>query len=314
VIYCLTIAVILPNIRQGRTVMNQLSISRRAQIIAALVEGNSINATCRMLGVGKHTVLRLLEDAGCACAAYHDAMVRGVRSNRVQCDEIWSFVYGKDKNLTLEQVKAGAGSVWTWTAIDADSKLIITYMLGDRGAGTALAFMQDLASRVENRIQLTTDGHRVYADAVENAFGSEIDYAMLVKIYGASNDGESRYSPATCIGCRTGVLSGNPDPKHISTSYVERQNLSMRMGMRRFTRLTNGFSKKFENHAHQVALYFFHYNFCRVHKTLRVTPAMEAGLTDHVWAIEELCALLPEKKVNARTDKELVLKALYKSA
>jgi IS1 family transposase len=293
--------------------MNQLKIAKRAQIIAALVEGNSINATCRMLGVGKHSVLRLLEDAGCACAAYHDAMVRGVRANRVQCDEIWAFVYGKDKNLTVEQLNAGAGSVWTWTAIDADTKLIITYMLGDRGAGTALAFMQDLASRLENRIQLTTDGHRVYADAVENAFGSEIDYAMLVKIYGASNEGESRYSPATCIGCRTGILNGDPDPKHISTSYIERQNLSMRMGMRRFTRLTNGHSKKIENHGHQVALYFFHYNFCRVHSSLRVTPAMEAGLTDHVWTLAELCALLPQRKPNAKADKELVLKALARA-
>jgi IS1 family transposase len=265
-----------------------------------------------MLGVGKHTVLRLLEDAGCACAAYHDAMVRGLCSRRVQCDEIWSFVYGKDKNLTMEQMQSGMGSVWTWTAIDADSKLIVTYMLGDRGAGTAYAFMRDLASRLETRIQLTTDGHRVYAEAVENAFGSEIDYAMLVKLYGSSNDGESRYSPATCIGCRTGVLSGNPDPKYVSTSYVERQNLSMRMGMRRFTRLTNGFSKKVENHGHQVALYFMHYNFCRVHKTLRVTPAMEAGLTDHVWSLEELCALLPERKPNARADKEIVLKALQR--
>jgi IS1 family transposase len=266
-----------------------------------------------MLGVGKHTVLRLLKDAGCACAAYHDTLVRGLRVGRVQCDEIWAFVYGKDKNLTMEQVQAGAGSVWTWTAIDADSKLIITYMLRNRGASTALAFMQDLASRIDNRIQLTTDGHRVYAEAVENAFGSEIDYAMLVKLYGASNDGESRYSPATCIGCRTGVLSGNPDPKYISTSYVERQNLSMRMGMRRFTRLTNGFSKKFENHAHQVALYFFHYNFCRVHKTLRVTPAMEAALTDHVWTLEELVGLLPQRKPNAKADKELILKALSRT-
>src|SRR6202453_1737297 len=290
--------------------MNQLKTTKRAQIIAALVEGNSINATCRMLGVGKHTVLRLLEDAGCACAAYHDVMVRGLGTRRVQCDEIWSFVYGKDKNLTMEQMQAGAGSVWTWTAIDADSKLVISYMLGDRGASTAQAFMKDVASRLSNRIQLTTDGHRVYADAVENAFGSEIDYAMLVKIYGASNDGESRYSPASCIGCRTGVLSGAPDQKHISTSYVERQNLSMRMGMRRFTRLTNGFSKKIENHGHQVALYFFHYNFCRVHSTLRVTPAMEAGLTNHVWTLEELCALLPQRKPNAKADKELVLKAL----
>jgi len=263
-----------------------------------------------MLGVGKHTVLRLLEDAGCACAAFHDANVRNLRASRVQCDEIWQYIGAKAKNVRPEKEANGWGDVWTWTAIDADTKLIISYMLGDRGASTAQAFMQDMASRLSNRIQLTTDGHRVYAEAVENAFGSEIDYAMLVKIYGASNDGEARYSPATCIGCRTGVLAGNPEPKHISTSYVERQNLSMRMGMRRFTRLTNGFSKKFENHAHQVALYFMHYNYCRVHSTLRVTPAMEAGLTDHIWTLAELCALLPQKKVNARVDKALVLKAL----
>ncbi|HZQ19603.1 MAG TPA: IS1 family transposase [Terriglobales bacterium] len=199
----------------------------------------------------------------------------------------------KQKNVTAEQMEQGAGDVWTWTAIDAETKLIVSYMLGDRGAGTAYKFMQDLASRIASRIQLTTDGHRVYADAVEDAFGADIDYAMLVKIYGASNDSpESRYSPATCIGCRTGVLAGNPDPKYISTSFVERSNLSMRMGMRRFTRLTNAFSKKLENHGHAVALYFMHYNFCRVHKTLRVTPAMEAGLTDHVWTVEELVALL----------------------
>jgi IS1 family transposase len=293
--------------------MNQLSTVKRTQIIAALIEGNSINATCRMLGVGKNTVLRLLEDAGCACAAYHDANVRNLRSRRVQCDEIWQYIGAKAKNVRPEKEAIGWGDVWTWTAIDADSKLIISYTLGGRGAATAHAFMQDVASRIATRIQLTTDGHRVYAEAVENAFGSEIDYAMLVKLYGSSNDGEARYSPATCIGCRTGVLAGNPDPKYISTSYVERQNLSMRMGMRRYTRLTNGFSKKFENHAHQVALYFMHYNYCRVHKTLRVTPAMEAGLTDHVWTLEELCGLLPEKKVNARTDKNLVLKALARA-
>lgn len=211
-------------------------------------------------------------------------------------DEIWAFVYGKDKNLTPEQIQTGAGSVWTWTALDADTKLIVSYTLGDRTGVTAKEFMEDVASRVINRMQLTTDGHRVYADAVESAFGSEIDYAMLVKIYGASSDNpESRYSPATCIGCRTGVLAGRPDPDHISTSFVERSNLSMRMGMRRFTRLTNGFSKKLENHGHMVALYFMHYNYCRVHKTLRVTPAMEAGLTDHVWEIEELISLLNKK-------------------
>jgi len=272
--------------------MNRLSTSSRVQALSALVEGMSINGTCRMTGIAKHTVLKLIKDMGCTAASYHDAHVRNLRVRRVQADEIWAFVYGKDKNLTLEQVQAGAGSVWTGTAIDADTKLIISYTLGDRGAATAHTFMQDVASRISNRIQLTTDGHRMYADAVEDAFGADIDYAMLVKIYGASNDNpESRYSPATCIGCRTGVLAGSPDPDHISTSFVERQNLSMRMGMRRFTRLTNAFSKKLENHGHMVALYFMHYNFCRVHKTLRVTPAMEAGLTDHVWSLEELLCI-----------------------
>jgi IS1 family transposase len=276
--------------------MNRLAVDKRSAVIAALVEGTSINGTCRMTGAAKNTVLKLLKDLGCAAAAYHDTHVRNLRVRRIQADEVWSFVFGKDKNLTLEQVQAGLGSVWTWTALDADSKLIVSYLLGDRGADTAQAFIRDVASRVRNRIQLTTDGHRVYADAVEDAFGSEIDYAMLVKIYGASNDNpESRYSPATCIGCRTGVLAGDPDPAHISTSYVERSNLSMRMGMRRFTRLTNGFSKKVENHGHMVALYFMHYNYCRIHKTLRVTPAMEAGLTDHVWSLEELVNLLDSR-------------------
>jgi IS1 family transposase len=282
--------------------MNRLATDKRTAVIAALIEGTSINATCRMTGAAKNTVLKLLKEMGCACAAYHNAHVRNLRVRRVQADEIWSFVYGKDKNLTLEQVRSGLGSVWTWKAIDADTKLVISYTIGDRGADTARAFMQDVASRISNRIQLTTDGHRVYAEAVENAFGSEIDYAMLVKIYGASSENpESRYSPATCIGCRTGVLAGNPDPAHISTSYVERSNLSMRMGMRRFTRLTNGFSKKVENHGHMVALYFMHFNFCRIHKTLRVTPAMEAGLTDHVWSLEELlCVLLQNQFADKR--------------
>jgi len=246
-----------------------------------------------MTGVAKHTVLKLLRDLGCACAEYHNKAVRGLKVRRVQCDEIWSFVYAKQKNVTEEQMKAGAGDCWTWTAIDADSKLIISYALGDRGIGTAQFFMQDLASRLASKVQLTTDGHRVYVDAVEDAFGGDIDYAMLVKIYGMPDSlSESRYSPATCIGCRTAAITGTPDPKHISTSFVERQNLTMRMGMRRFTRLTNGFSKKVENHGHAVALHFMHYNFCRVHKTLRVTPAMEAGLTDHVWSLDELVALI----------------------
>lgn len=273
--------------------MNTLATTKQAQVVAALVEGASINATSRMTGVAKHTILKLLKDVGCACAAYHNTHVRNLRVHRLQCDEIWAFMYGKDKNLSLEQIQAGAGSVWTWTAIDADTKLIVSYTLGDRGAATAQSFMRDVAGRIANRIQLTTDGHRVYAEAVEDAFGADIDYAMLVKIYGASSENpESRYSPATCIGCRTGVLAGTPDPDHISTSFVERSNLSMRMGMRRFTRLTNGFSKKLENHGHMVALYFMHYNFCRVHKTLRVTPAMEAGLANHVWSIDELIRLL----------------------
>jgi len=202
------------------------------------------------------------------------------------------------KNTTPEKIEQGWGDIWTWTPIDADTKLIVSYMLGQRGAETANEFMQDVASRVSTRIQLTTDGHRVYADAVEGAFGADIDYAMLVKLYGASNDNpESRYSPATCIGCRTGILSGDPDPNHISTSFVERSNLSMRMGMRRFTRLTNAHSKKLENHGHAVALYFMHYNFCKIHQTLRVTPAMEAGITDHIWSLEELIALLDRKEL-----------------
>jgi IS1 family transposase len=269
--------------------MNCLNISERAQVIAALVEGVSINATCRMTGVAKHTVLKLLKDVGCACAAYHNHAVRNLRVQRVQCDEIWAFVYAKQKNVTLEQMQQGAGDVWTWTAIDADTKLIVSYMLGDRGAATAQSFMQDLAGRVANRFQLTTDGHRVYADAVEDAFGADIDYAMLVKIYGASNDSpESRYSPATCIGCRTGVLNGDPDPERICTSHIERQNLTMRMQMRRFTRLTNAFSKRLTNLKAACALHFAHYNFCRVHSSLRVTPAMAAGIASEIWPLQSL--------------------------
>jgi IS1 family transposase len=289
--------------------MNQLNTTRRAQILAALVEGNSINATCRMLGVGKHTVLRLLEDAGRACAEYHDNYVRGVNSKRIQCDEIWSFVGAKMKNASMEQVEAGWGDVWTWTAIDADSKLIVSYLVGQRGPAWANMFMEDVASRVTSRIQLTTDGLKMYGEAVEGAFGCDVDYAMLIKLYG--NDSfDKKYSTGDCIGTQTAVLQGNPKWKHISTSYVERQNLSMRMGMRRFTRLTNGFSKKIENHAHQVALYFMHYNVCRVHKTLRVTPAMEAGLTDHVWTLEELVGLIPEKKPIQSIDAAILAKAL----
>jgi len=275
------------------TDMNRLSIERRAQVVRSLVEGNSVRSTCRIVGVSKDAVLKLIEDMGTACAAFHDSAVRGVKAQRVQCDEIWSFCYAKEKNVPVAKEGTGAGSVWTWTAIDADSKLIISYLCGGRDASWACQFMEDLASRVTTRIQITTDGHRAYAEAVEGAFGMDVDYAMLIKLYGSPSDNpETRYSPATCIGIRTGILSGNPDRDHISTSFVERQNLNLRMGVRRFTRLTNAFSKKFENHCHMVAIYHAYYNFCRVHQTLRVTPAMEAGLTDHVWTVLELVMLL----------------------
>jgi IS1 family transposase len=280
--------------------MNRLSIQKRAQVVSALCEGSSVRATVRMTGVCKDAVLKLVRDFGAACAAHHSLTVRGVHSRRVQCDEVWSFCYAKEKNVPEEKKADGAGSVWTWTAIDADSKLILSYLCGGRDASWACLFMEDLASRVATRIQVTTDGHRAYAEAVEGAFGLDVDYAMLIKLYGAPSDRpDTRYSPAQCIGIRTAVLSGSPDPQHISTSYVERQNLNLRMGVRRFTRLTNAFSKKFENHCHMVAIYHAYYNFCRVHQTLRVTPAMEAGLTDHVWSLEELVGLLEAKKAQA---------------
>ena len=239
----------------------------------------------------------VIEDMWVACADFHNAAVRGVNAKRVQCDEVWSFCYAKEKNVPVAKQGTGAGGVWTWTAIDADSKLIISYLCGGRDASWACQFMEDLASRVTTRIQITTDGHRSYAEAVEGAFGMVVDYAMLIKLYGSPSDNpETRYSPATCIGIRTGILSGNPDRDCISTSYVERQNLNLRMGVRR---LTNAFSKKFENHCHMVAIYHAYYNFCRVHQTLRVTPAMEAGLEDHVWTLQELLSVLDCKKVVA---------------
>jgi IS1 family transposase len=273
--------------------MNQLNQAKRTQVIAALVEGNSIRATVRMTGIAKNTVVKLLAEIGKACEEYQGQTLRNLPCKRVQCDEIWSFCYAKQKNVPADkQGQFGYGDVWTWTALCADTKLICTWKIGTRGAATAYALMHDLASRLRNRIQLTTDGHRAYADAVDSAFGSEIDYAMLVKLYGNDRESEARYSPAECIGCRRAALAGNPNPKHISTSYVERQNLTMRMQMRRFTRLTNAFSKKIDNLAAAVALHFMHYNFCRVHQTLRVTPAMEAGVADHVWTLEEVVSLL----------------------
>ena len=268
--------------------MNKLSREKRAKVIAALVEGCSINSTVRMTGVTKPTILKMLAALGTACADYQDRTLRNLKCRRIQCDEIWQFVYAKEKNVPDDKKGTfGYGDVWTWVAIDADTKLVPAFTLGNRDARTAMTFVDDLKERLANRVQLTTDGLKVYLEAVEGAFGADIDYAQLIKIYGAGQE-EVRYSPAECIGCETKIVQGKPDVKHVSTSYVERQNLTMRMSMRRFTRLTNGFSKKVENHAYAVAIHYMHYNFCRVHKSLRVTPAMEAGITDHIWTIEEM--------------------------
>jgi IS1 family transposase len=284
----------------------------QARVVSCLLEGCLIRATVRLTGVAKNTIVKLLADIGCASAAYHNRNVRRLKVRRLQCDEIWSFVGAKAKNVSVEKKQEGWGDVWTWIGIDADTKLVVSYLVGGRDGGWAGEFMEDCASRIANRVQITTDGHRAYLDAVENAFGADIDYAMLQKIYGAPSDEETRrYSPAKCIGCDMKVVSGDPDPKHVSTSFVERQNLTMRMQIRRFTRLTNAHSKKVDNHRHSIALHYMHYNFCRVHQTLRCTPAMEAGLTDHIWTLEELIALLPKPVVKtSKIESELVTKAL----
>jgi IS1 family transposase len=274
--------------------MNKLTTAKRTQVIAALVEGNSIRAICRMTDVAKGTVLKLLVDLGKACAKYQDEHLRNLPCKQIQCDEVWSFCYAKEKNVPEEMKgKLGFGDIWTWTAIDADTKLIVSFLVGGRSTQYARKFVEDLASRLANRVQLTTDGHRAYLTAVENAFGGEVDYAMLDMIYNAPpSGGTTRYSPAECCGARKLKVKGNPDIAKVSMSFVERQNLTMRMSMRRMTRLTNTFSKKIENQAHAVALHFMHYNFARIHQTLRVTPAMEAGIADHVWSLEEIAGLL----------------------
>jgi IS1 family transposase len=275
--------------------MNKLSAQRRAQVVAALVEGNSIRATCRMTGTAKGTVLRLLVELGEVCSIYQDEVLRNLQSRRIECDEIWSFCHSKAKNVPEEhRGELGYGDVWTWTAICADTKLVPCWLVGERNGVDAAAFIADLASRLTHRVQLTTDGLRAYLEAVEDAFGGDIDYAQLVKLYGNDPEAERRYSPAKCIGTETHIVVGDPHPDHISTSYVERQNLTMRMGMRRFTRLTNAFSKKLENLAAAVALHFMHYNFVRVHQTLGTTPAMAAGVADHEWAVTEIVALLDQ--------------------
>jgi IS1 family transposase len=276
--------------------MNRLPVERRAQIVGLLAEGNSLRAASRLADVSINTVTKLLLDVGAACEKYQDETLRNLKSRRIQCDEIWAFVYAKAKNLPEKYKGAvGYGDVWTWTALDAETKLVPSWAVGRRDGFTARAFISDLADRLATRVQLTTDGHKVYLEAVEGAFGNAIDYAMLVKMYegdsGKSATPERRYSPAVCTGAREQAITGNPDPDHISTSFVERQNLTMRMSMRRFTRLTNAFSKKVDNHKAAVALHFMHYNFARIHKTLRVTPAMEAGVADHVWSHAEIAGL-----------------------
>jgi IS1 family transposase len=274
--------------------MNRLSQEKRTQIVSALVEGNSIRATCRMTDTAKGTVLKLLVDLGAACESYQRTVLVDLPCKRIQCDEIWTFVGAKSANVPLEKrERAGLGSIWTWTALDADSKLMVSWFVGGRDAGFAHAFMHDVASRLANRVQLTTDGHKAYLTAVQEAFGEEVDFAQLVKLYGPAPDDEARrYSPPGFVGTEKFVIKGAPDMDHVSTSYVERQNLTMRMSMRRFTRLTNGFSKKVENLEAAVALHFMHYNFCRIHQTLRITPAMAAGISDHVWELSEIIALL----------------------
>ncbi|MFA5911713.1 MAG: IS1 family transposase [Vicinamibacterales bacterium] len=277
--------------------MNRLPVAKRAQILSMLCEGNSMRSVSRLADVSINTVSKLLVDAGRVCAAFHEDQVRGVKAKRVQVDEIWSFTYAKRKNVTekIAEAVAGAGDTWTWTGIDADSKLVISWLVGGRDAGYAITFMNDLRSRLANRVQLTSDGHKAYLVAVEEAFGMDVDFAQLIKIYGtASVEDQRRYSPAECTGCIPTPITGDPDPKHISTSFAERQNLTMRMHMRRFTRLTNGFSKKLENHIHMVAIYTVFYNWLKVHKTLRVTPAMQAGLTDRVWDMAEIVTLVDQ--------------------
>lgn len=276
--------------------MNKLPLEKRRQILAMLCEGSSMRSISRVCDVSINTVSKALVDAGQACIAIHNDKVKDVKSSRVECDEIWSFCYAKKKNVkTAKDAPEGAGDVWTWTAIDADTKLIVSYLVGGRDAEYAMEFMDDLRARLANRVQLTTDGHRAYLEAVEGAFGGDVDYAQLVKIYGASSDSaKGRYSPAECTGIKKRRVEGNPNVNNVSTSYVERQNLTMRMSMRRFTRLTNAFSKKLENHIHALALYFVFYNFCRIHKTLKVTPAMAAGIADTLWSLEDVIAKVDE--------------------
>jgi IS1 family transposase len=275
--------------------MNKLPHAKRTQILAMLCEGSSMRSISRVADVSINTVSKILVEAGEACLILHDETVRNVKASRIQCDEIWSFCHAKQKNVAAAKAAPeGAGDVWTWTAIDADSKLIVSYYVGDRSGQSAMCLMDDLQARLANRVQLTTDGHKAYLEAVEGAFGGDVDFAQLVKLYGPTITAPGRYSPAECIGAKKLAVEGNPDIKHVSTSYVERQNLTMRMSMRRFTRLTNAFSKKLDNHIHALALYFVFYNFTRIHKTLRMSPAMAAGVTDRLWSLDDVIAKIDE--------------------
>ncbi len=279
--------------------MNKLPVAKRVQILSMLVEGSSLRSTSRVCGVSINTVTKLVVDAGMACANFHDKMVRNVAAKRVQSDEIWSFCYAKDKNVkNAKAAPDGAGNVWTWTALDPDSKLMVTWWAGDRTSSTGFNFLEDLQTRLANRIQLTTDGHGAYLEAVDFTFGDNVDFAQLIKIYKETKGGAGRYSPAECTGTKTKVISGNPDEDHISTSHAERQNLTMRMSMRRFTRLTNAFSKKFENHCHSLALYFVYYNWMRKHKAHGQTPAMAAGLTDKQMTMADLVEILDARELH----------------
>lgn len=273
--------------------MNKLDTKKRTQIVAALAEGNSIRSTVRMTGASKNTVAKLLVELGDVCIEYMNRVLRNLPCKRIQVDEIWSFIYAKQKNVTQEiSEKQFAGDVWTWVAMDADTKLIPCWLVADRSADSASILMHDLAGRLASRVQLTTDGHRAYLIAVESAFGADVDFSQLIKLYGSTQEAETKYSPGECIGCKRERVVGNPDPAHVSTSFIERQNLTMRMSMRRFTRLTNAFSKKIENHVAMIAVHYMNYNFCRIHQSLRITPAMAAGVSNHVWDIEEIIAIL----------------------